>query len=111
VHIEIDIPDPERRIPVYTTAEISVDVGEPVPATELPLAAATIRGAKAQVFVVSDGKAHARPVEVKGESGGALFVDPSLAAGSLLVLEGRSLLNDGDPVVFKTLAIPSEVAP
>jgi RND family efflux transporter MFP subunit len=104
VHIEIDIPDPTRRIPVYTTAEISVDVGEPSPATELPLAAATIRGSKAQVFVVSDGKAHAQPVAVKGELGGSLFVEPTLKAGASLVLEGRTLLSDGDPVVFRELS-------
>jgi membrane fusion protein (multidrug efflux system) len=104
VHIEIDIPDPTRRIPVYTTAEISVDVGEPSPATELPLAAATIRGSKAQVFVVSEGKAHAQPVVVQGEVGGTLYVEPTLKPGALLVLEGRTLLNDRDPVVYGRLS-------
>jgi membrane fusion protein (multidrug efflux system) len=103
VHIEIDIPDPDRRIPVYTTAEVFVDVGEPQPATELPLAAATIRGDTANVFVVKDGTAHAEPFGVRGEQEGSLFVDPKLPGGSMLVLEGRTLLNDGDPVVFQPL--------
>src|SRR5581483_8260166 len=34
VHVEIDVPDPQRALPVGTTAELMVDVGEPVAATE-----------------------------------------------------------------------------
>jgi RND family efflux transporter MFP subunit len=101
VHIEIDIPDPEKGIPVYTTAEIFVDVGQPIPSTELPLTAASIRGEKASLFIVRDGRAHALTVLVHGESGGSVFLDPSLPSGSLVVLEGRTLLNDGDAVSFR----------
>jgi len=44
VHLEIDVPDPHRTLPVGTTAEITMDVGEPVAATEIPLIAASVRG-------------------------------------------------------------------
>ena len=30
VHLEIDLPDPNRSLPVGTTAELAIDVGEPV---------------------------------------------------------------------------------
>src|SRR5262249_42931722 len=43
VHFEIDLSDPSRDIPVGTTAELTIDVGEPIPATEIPLAAASVR--------------------------------------------------------------------
>ncbi len=101
VHVEIDMPNPDRRIPVYTTAEISVDVGEPVQVTEIPLAAASVRGKKADVFVVADDKARLVTVPVVGEAGGKLYASPSLDAGSLVVLEGRTLLTDGDKVRYK----------
>jgi hypothetical protein len=43
----------------------------------------------------------AKTVEVKGEIGGNLFVETSLAPGTRLVTEGREMLNDGDRVSVK----------
>ena len=101
VHLEIDVPDPDRSLPVGTTAELSIDVGEPSPATEIPLIAASVRGAKATVFVVDGHVATKAVYTIKGEQSGQLFVDPSLSAGSHVVTEGRALLKDGDPVEAK----------
>jgi len=98
VHLEIDVPDPKRALPVGTTAEIAMDVGEPVAATEIPLVAASVRGAKATVFVVDRGVATRGVYQLKGEKGGSLFVDPALRPGSRVVTEGRALLKDGDRV-------------
>jgi RND family efflux transporter MFP subunit len=101
VHFEIDVPNANHALPVGSTARVSIDVGEPRPATELPLRAATVRGDKATVFVVRDGVAKREVVPVLGEGGGALYVDPKLAAGTAVVLEGRALLDDGDKVAAK----------
>jgi membrane fusion protein, multidrug efflux system len=98
VHFEIDVQDPDRAIPVGTTAEIHIEVGEPVASVKVPIRAATIRGDKAKVFVVDGNVAHARNVAVVGEVAGELFLDPSLPRGAKLVVEGRGLLNDGDLV-------------
>jgi membrane fusion protein, multidrug efflux system len=99
VHFELDVPDPDRTIPVGTTGELRIDVGSPIPATEIPLSAASVRGSKASVFVVEGNVAHARVFPVKGEISGTLFLDPQLPAGALVATEGRALLSDGDPVV------------
>ena len=48
-------------------------MGEPAPATKIPLYAAAIRGDKALVFTVEGDVAHSRTVAVKGEIGGDLF--------------------------------------
>jgi membrane fusion protein (multidrug efflux system) len=101
VHLEIDVPDPDRSLPVGTTAELGIDVGEPTPATEIPLIAASVRGSKATVFVVDGQQAKKAVYTIKGERGGQLFLDPSLPAGSHVVTEGRSLLKDGDRVEAK----------
>jgi membrane fusion protein, multidrug efflux system len=103
VRFEIDLADPERAIPVDTTGVVHLDVGEPEPATSIPLFAASVRGKKATLFVVEGGVARARTVDVKGEIGGKLYVDTSLAAGAIVVTEGRALLADGDRVDAKVV--------
>ena len=101
VHFEVDIADPDRSIPVGSTGEVHIDVGTPTPATEIPLSAATVRGSKANVFVVDHDVAHSQTVAVEGEAGGALFLDPALGPDRLVVAEGRALLEDGDLVEAK----------
>lgn len=105
IHAEIDVVDAERRIPVGTTAEITIDVGAPVAALEIPLRAATVRGDSASVYVVDGGVARKRKLTVLGEAGGSLFVLPQLAAGAHVVMEGRALLSDGDPVESRLAVI------
>ena len=98
VHAEVDLADAQRRIPVGTTAELTIEIGEPQPATEIPLRSAAVRGDSATLFVVTEGVAHKRKVAVLGEAGGSLFVEPTLTAGTHVVSEGRALLKDGDAV-------------
>jgi hypothetical protein len=100
VHVEIDIDDAQKHLPVYTTAEIGLDVGEPTPALELPLAAVSIRGTKATLFTVKGDKAHLISVLMKGEAGGSVFLetDATLDPSTPVVLQGRTLLSEGDAV-------------
>jgi membrane fusion protein (multidrug efflux system) len=98
VHFELDVPDPTKSIPVGTTGEIRVEVGEPSMALVVPLSAAVVRGARASVFVVDGHVARARVVPVKGEIAGALFLEPVLPEHARIVTDGRSLLGDGDEV-------------
>ncbi|HET8725365.1 MAG TPA: efflux RND transporter periplasmic adaptor subunit [Anaeromyxobacteraceae bacterium] len=107
IHVEVDVPDPARRLPVYTTAEVAVAAAQAVSATGIPLPAATVRGGKASVVVVDKGLARRTTYAVLGEDQGTLYVDPSLAAGSLVVTEGRSGLKDGEPVTATTPAAAS----
>jgi len=101
VHLEVDIPDPDRALPVGTTAELIVDVGQPAAATEVPLTAAAQRGNKATVYVVDGGLAHKSVHAVLGEREGNLYLETSLRPGSHVVTEGRGLLKDGDRVEAK----------
>jgi RND family efflux transporter MFP subunit len=101
VHVEIDVPDPKREIPVNTTGEVSIEVGEPVRATAVPLAAASITGAQAAMFVVDNGVAQKKTFPVLGEKGSDLFLDPSLRPGTLIVTEGQFVLSNGEHVAPK----------
>lgn len=111
VHFEVDLVDPERGVPVGTTGEAQLDVGAAVPATEIPIYAASVRGKKATIFVVEGGIAKAQTVDVLGESGGSLFVDGTLKPGALVVTEGRALLVNGDHVSEKVDTPPAILAP
>jgi RND family efflux transporter MFP subunit len=104
VHIELDVDDPEREIPTHTTAELSLDVGAPVPATAIPLIAATVHGSKTSVFTIADGVAHDVRAKLIGERNGVYYVEPALAAGSYVATEGRGLLDDNDRVSGKPVA-------
>jgi len=98
VRFEVDLRNPAELIPVDTTAEVSIDVGDALPTTQIPLYAAAVRGSRATVFVVENDVAHARTVSQVGERGGSLYVERSLEPGSRVVTEGRALLNEGDHV-------------
>lgn len=102
IHAEIDLLDAQRKLPVGTTAELTLSVGEAVDASELPLRAASIRGDQATLFVLAGDIAHKRKVPVLGEALGSLFVPKqALTQGELVVTEGRALLSEGDRVQSK----------
>lgn len=98
IHAEIDLDDPERRLPVGTTAEVLVEVGEAVDALDIPVAAAKVRGTRASLFILDGDIARAVTAEVLGEAGGSLFLRPTLPPGARVVTEGRALLADGEHV-------------
>jgi RND family efflux transporter MFP subunit len=98
VHVEVDLDNGRRDIPVNTTGDVKIHVGAPRPASELPLVAASISGSKATVFVVEGDVARKKTFAVLGESGSDVYLDTALKAGSRVVTEGRALLADGDRV-------------
>jgi RND family efflux transporter MFP subunit len=104
VHFEIDLPNAGRKLPVGTTATIAIEVGAPEKATAVPLRAATVRGEQAALFVVEGALAKSKTLPLLGEAAGLLYLDPRLPDGSLVVVEGRALLDDGDRVAAREAA-------
>lgn len=111
VRIEIDLANNAHEIPVGTTAEISVEVGAPVDATEVPLLAAKVRGKKASLFVIEESVAKKVDVDVLGERDGSLFVTTALPPGAHVVTQGRSLLANGDRVNARVEGASKRPAP
>jgi len=111
VHFEVDLHDPNRSIPVGTTAEVSIKIGSPEPASLVPGIAASVREKTATVFAVDGTHTKKLLVPVIGESLGELYLDLALRPGTRLVTEGRSLLADGDvvtPTLIPTADTPRE---
>lgn len=98
VHVEADLSDAERQIPVNTTGEVHIEVGQSRPATALPLLGASITGTKATVFVVDGDVVRKKTFAIDGEQGSNLFVETALKAGTRVVTEGRATIADGNRV-------------
>jgi membrane fusion protein, multidrug efflux system len=102
VHFELDVDNSSRRIPVNTTGEIHVPVGEAVPATAVPIRAVSMNDKKATFFTVDGDVAHSQTLVELGERGPNVYFAPeALKPGTMIVLEGRALLKDGDHVAAK----------
>jgi membrane fusion protein, multidrug efflux system len=110
VHLEVDLADKERAIPVNTTGEATIEVGEPIRATAIPLPAASITGKQAAVLVVDGGVAHKKTFPVLGERGSDLYVASDLKPGSLVVTEGRFALANGEAVTPHEVAYGKELS-
>ena len=91
VHIEIDVDDPERTMPVWTTAEISLDVGEPVAGDRDPADRRRPCAAARRPSSSSTAASRTRRVaKLLGERGGTLYVDPTRSRRARkVVTEGR----------------------
>jgi membrane fusion protein (multidrug efflux system) len=100
-HVEIDLADANRTIPVNTTGEVRIEVGEPIHAIEMPLMAASITGSKAAIFTMDGDLVRQKRVKILGEVGSNLYVEPALEAGTPVVTEGWATLADGDRVAAK----------
>ena len=106
IHFEIDIPDPARQIPVNTTGEVTIGVGESQSATRIPIYAASVLGQKATLFRVEGDTARAATLPILGEDGGSLYFSPDdLPAGTPVVTEGRAQLSEGDRVTVGEKAV------
>lgn len=105
VHFEIDVADPRRQLPVNTTMQAIVDVGEPIEAVSVPVYTATTSADKATLFVVDGDVARSRTLHPLGEIGGHLFFSPKdLPAGTAVVAEGRALISNGAHVTAHPVA-------
>lgn len=91
---------------VGLAANMSVQVKLPLGGTQDVLTvhkdAINRRGASTNVYVVEDGKAVMRPVELGQAVGSRLAVLSGLEAGELVVTRGNERLRPGQPVAFES---------
>ncbi len=98
IHFEVDLDNKDRSFPVGTTAEMLILESAGREVVQLPSAAAMVQGNRATVFVVAGGRVQKKVVPFLGERNGTLYLAPDLPEGTLVVLEGRAQLEDGDAV-------------
>jgi HlyD family secretion protein len=71
------------------------------PVVLVPRESVVSRGGKPTVFVVREGKAQARPIQLGTERKGQVIVEDGLAGGETLVVRPKDELRDGAPVRVK----------
>jgi RND family efflux transporter MFP subunit len=64
VHVEVDLDNTSHEIPVNTTAEVKIQVGQPKRTAAVPLVAASITGSRATLFVVEGDVARQKTFEI-----------------------------------------------
>jgi hypothetical protein len=79
-------------------AQVQVTTAASEDAVLVPLGALVQQGASTVVFVVSEGKASARPVQVGIQDGANAQIVAGLSAGESVVTTGQTTLRDGQSV-------------
>ncbi len=95
VKVRLPNPDGALRPGMFARGRVSVLSRRDVPA--VPEEAVSREGTRAYVFVVASGVARRRAVTVGLSADGWVEV-PGLSPGTRVVVSGRALLRDGDPV-------------
>ncbi len=110
--VRVAIDDPDRAIRPGSVAAFEVLVGEPRDVVVLPDGAVQRRMGRTQVFVVVDGVAEARDVEVGSVTGGLAEILGGLADAESVVVDGLERVVPGQSVrVVTDLAAQNEEAP
>lgn len=96
VKVQVDNKDGALQAGLFCTGVIKLPVEAGRPA--IPASALNKDEGRSTVWVIADGKAHARPVVVNGSTDGWVFVDEGLKEGEAVVSGGAGGLFDGAPV-------------
>jgi membrane fusion protein (multidrug efflux system) len=101
-NIRVENPDMKLRSGMFARGYLTVGTQMRVPVIERD---ALIPGegvsGSARVFVVEDGKARLRRIQIGGEGGNLVWIREGLEAGELLVIERGPSLSDGTDVYLR----------
>jgi multidrug efflux pump subunit AcrA (membrane-fusion protein) len=101
IHFEVDLDNKDLSISVGTTAEMLILESGGRRVIQIPSSAAKVEGHRATLFVIEGDRARKKVLPFLGEREGLLFLSPDLPQGSLVVLDGRNQLEDGDQVIAR----------
>lgn len=112
MRVELDLPNPDGRIPAGMVGELRLRVPRAAPVVVVPLAAVVAGGGgQSQVVVVgADSKVAFRPVQVGANRGGELELVSGIEPGTRLVLAPNALLAEGATVRVRPPAEPGTAA-
>jgi HlyD family secretion protein len=84
------------------SAEVGVSLSEETATVSIPLETISSTSSSDTVFVVEDGVAYERTIEIGDVSDGYAMIISGLVKGETLITQGQNLLNDGDQVTILT---------
>jgi HlyD family secretion protein len=111
VMVKVTILDKDKDLKPEMSAKVTFLEPEkkPAPAASAPVVlvpreSVVSRDGRPTVFLVRDGKAQARAVQLGTERKGQVIVEDGLAGGETLIVRPKDDLRDGAPVKVKSLA-------
>ncbi len=99
--IEARIENPKGSVKPGTFARASVMIAKPEKALVVPEAAVTSFAGTPRVYVLQDGKARERIIDVSGKTKGRIVVTKGLNSGEKVIVSGLETLSDGLSVVAR----------
>lgn len=96
---EIDVPNTDRSLMPGMMATTKIESTSKGESLVIPQYALLTRREGNGVFVVQDGKATWRPLEVRTLMGHELIIDSGIQAGDNVIIKGHRELNHGDDVM------------
>lgn len=101
--VEVDLPNRDHLLKGGMFARVEVIVGTHPDAVQIPIDAVTRLEEMQYVYVVNDNKAHRVPVELGARAGGRVEITKGLTGGEQVIVSGKDLVHDGQPVQVQPL--------
>jgi len=101
--VEIDLPNPDRRLKGGMFARVEVMVGTHPHAVQIPIDAISRLEEAQYVFVVQEGRARRVNVEIGARSNNYVEVTKGLTGNEEVIVSGKDLVHDGIPVQTQPL--------
>lgn len=101
--VEVDLPNADRALKGGMFARVEVRIGTHPNAVQIPIDAVTRLEDTQYVYTVVDGKAHRVPVQLGARTGTLVEVTTGLTGDEQVVVSGKDLVHDGQPVQVQSL--------
>ncbi|MDH5669482.1 MAG: efflux RND transporter periplasmic adaptor subunit [Nitrospira sp.] len=101
--VEIDLPNPDRRLKGGMFARVDVMVGTHPHAVQIPIDAISRLEDAQYVFVVREGQARRVSVETGSRSHNYVEITDGLTGDEEVIVSGKDLVHDGIPVQTQSL--------
>jgi len=101
--VEIDLPNPDRRLKGGMFARVNVMVGTHPHAIQVPIDAISRLEDAQYVFVVREGQARRVSVEIGARSHNYVEITDGLTGDEEVIVSGKDLVHDGIPVQTQAL--------
>ena len=101
--VEIDLPNPDRRLKGGMFARVDVMVGTHPHAVQIPIDAVSRLEDAQYVFVVREGQARRVSVEIGARSHNYVEITDGLTGDEEVIVSGKDLVHDGIPVQTQPL--------
>lgn len=99
--VEARIDNPKGIVKPGTFASASILMAKPEKAVTVPEAAVAAFAGTPRVYVLQDGKARERIIEISGKTKGRVVVKKGLNSGEKVIVSGLDMLSDGLSVVAR----------